>query len=438
VQRFLGLASYYRRFVKDFSSKAKPLQNLLCKDVNFCFDKECKQSFDLCKKELVSSPVLALYNPSAETELHTDACSQGLGGVLFQKQATGKWVVVAYFSQTTNSAETKYHSYELEMLAIVKSVERFHLYLYGLFFTIVTDCNALVYAINKASLNPCIARWILALQNYNFKVVHRPGSKMRHVDALSRAVAYIQMPLERELEFRQATDPKLKQISEELEYEDSEKFNLINGLVYKKCVVELKFAVPEAMVFSVLRVHHDDAGHCGKEKTYQSIVQNYWFPSMRRQIYNYVDNCFKCSMSNDSSNRFEKELSLYSSPSVPMDTIYIDHFGPFQESEQWYKHILVIVDAFTRFTWLRPVKSITFRETIEHLQSIFSEFSNPSTIVSYRGTAFLSREFATFIANSLIKYRQIAVAALWANGLVERINRFLKNLLTKLSNSPSE
>jgi len=89
------------------------------------------------------------------------------------------------------------------MLAIVRSVERFHLYLYGLKFTIITDCNALVYAINKGTLNPRIARWTLALQNYNFKVIHRSGVRMRHVDALSRSVAYVnEMPLERELEFR--------------------------------------------------------------------------------------------------------------------------------------------------------------------------------------------------------------------------------------------
>jgi len=155
------------------------------------------------------------------------------------------------------------------MLAIVRAVQRFHLYLYGLSFTIVTDCISLVYAITKANLNPRIARWTLALQNYDFKVVHRPGDKMRHVDALSRAIAYVhEMPLERELEFRQITDPRLRQISEELEFKDSDKFSLVNGLVYKKCSVDLKFAVPESMVSNVLRAHHDDAGHCGKEKTY--------------------------------------------------------------------------------------------------------------------------------------------------------------------------
>jgi len=175
------------------------------------------------------------------------------------------------------------------------------------------------------------------------------------------------------------------------------------------------------MISSVLRVHHDDAGHCAKEKTYQSIVQNYWFPSMRKRTYDYVDNCFKCIMANDSTNRFEKETSLYPLPTVPMDTIHIDHFGPLQPTEQRFKHVLVIVDAFSRYTWLRPVKSTTSRESIEHLRNIFSEFGNPSTIVSDRGIAFTSREFASFTSELLIKHRQIAVAAPWANGIVERI-----------------
>jgi len=439
VQRFLGLLSYFRKFIKDFSLKARPLHNLLRKNAPFDFDRSCVESFELLKRELITHPVLALYDPTAETELHTDACSQGLGGVLLQKQKTGTWSVIAYFSRSTNSAETRYHSYELEMLAIVRAVERFHLYLYGLNFTIVSDCNALVYAVNKANLNPRIARWTLALQNYSFKIVHRPGTKMRHVDALSRAVAHVsEMPLERELEFRQIADPKLKQISEDLEFKDSEKFSLVNGLVYRKQDVNLKFAVPESMVVSVLRAHHDDSGHVGKEKTYQSISQNYWFPAMRKRVYDYVDNCFKCIMSNDSPNRFEKELHLYPSSTVPMHSIHIDHFDPLQETEQRFRHILVVVDAFTRFTWLRAVKSTTSKESIEHLRNIFSEYGNPSTIVSDRGTVFTSKEFEAFISETLINHRLVAVAAPWANGLVERVNRFLKNLLTKLSSSLTE
>jgi len=87
------------------------------------------------KKELTTYPVLALYNPLTETELHTDACSSGLGGVLMQKQPSGLFAAVAYFSKSTNQAGKNYHSFELEMLAIVRAIERFHLYLYGINFT---------------------------------------------------------------------------------------------------------------------------------------------------------------------------------------------------------------------------------------------------------------------------------------------------------------
>lgn len=128
---------------------------------------------------------------------------------------------VAYFNQTTNSAENKYHSYELEMLAVVCAVERFHLYLYGIKFTIITDCNAIVYAVKKANLNPRIARWTLVLQNYTFDITHRSGTCMSHVDALNRSVAYVnEFSLEREIEYRQLSDPKITEISKELEMRD--------------------------------------------------------------------------------------------------------------------------------------------------------------------------------------------------------------------------
>jgi len=217
--------------VKNYASKAKPLQNLLKKNVPFEFDDECLKAFNLLKDELTSSPVLRLYDPTAETQLHTDACSTGYGAILLQKQRDNSWRPIAFFSSGTNAAETKYHSYELEMLAVVRAIERFHIYLYGLRFTIVTDCNAIVYAVKKANLNPRIARWTLTLQSYTFDIVHRPANRMAHADALSRSVAYVdELPLERQLEFLQLSDPKILEISKQLELEENEKFELIDGL----------------------------------------------------------------------------------------------------------------------------------------------------------------------------------------------------------------
>lgn len=114
-------------------------------------------------------------------------------------------------------------------------MERFHIYLYGLSFTILTDCNALVYALNKAQLNPRIARWTLRLQNYRFKVIHRESKRMTHVDTLSRVVAYHEsLSLEQVLQYRQLQDNRLKDIAEDLEFSDNDKFELIDGLIYKK------------------------------------------------------------------------------------------------------------------------------------------------------------------------------------------------------------
>ncbi|XP_025160298.1 uncharacterized protein LOC112589822 [Harpegnathos saltator] len=235
VQQFLGLTGYFRRFIKDFALKARPLQDLLKKGAVFDFSPHCREAFNILRTELTSFPTLRLYDPAAETEIHTDACIQGLGAILLQRRKDGVWAPIAFYSKTTNQAEAKYHSFELEMLAVVRAVERFHVYVYGKSFTVVTDCNALVYAVNKANLNPRIARWTLALQNYNFKLTHRSGKKMAHVDALSRNAGYVdEMPLERELEFRQLADPQLQAICRRLEFEDDPKFALVDGLLYRK------------------------------------------------------------------------------------------------------------------------------------------------------------------------------------------------------------
>lgn len=134
------------------------------------------------------------------------------------------------------------------MLVVVKSIERFHVYLYGLSFTVVTDCHALVYAVNKAYLNPRIVRWTLCLQNYRFQVSHRASHKMCHVVALSRVSCYVDhMPVEREFELKQLQDPYLKEIAHKLKFENHDKFDLIDDLVFKKGLDKLRFVILESM-----------------------------------------------------------------------------------------------------------------------------------------------------------------------------------------------
>ncbi|KMQ90234.1 retrovirus-like pol polyprotein, partial [Lasius niger] len=439
LQRFLGLTNYFRKFIKNYAKLAKPLQDLLRKTSSFNFDQGCLNAFNSLKDALTSFPVLCLYNPCAETELHTDASSLALAAILLQKQHSGQWAPISYYSQSTNKAEAQYHSYELEMLAVVKSVERFHIYLYGLQFKIVTDCNALVYALNKAHLNPRIARWTLRLQNYRFNIIHREGRRMMHVDALSRVVAYHEpLTLEQELQYRQLQDTRLKGIAEDLEISNDDKFELIEGLVYKKGSDKARFVVPESMVTNIIRAYHDEMAHCGIEKTIKGITSNYWFPSLRKRTQDYIDNCLKCIIYNVSSNMNEGELQITNNPSAPFSILHTDHFGPILDNIEGFKHILLVVDAFSRFTWLFPCKSTTSKESIKHFKFLFHTFGYPEVLISDRGTCFTSLEFTEFIKICGVKHTLVAVAAPWANGIVERINRFLKSSLKKLIEDPTD
>lgn len=305
--------------------------------------------------------------------------------------------------------------------------------MYGLDFTIVTDCNSLVFTLNKINLNHRIARWSLKLQDYSFKVKHRDGKHMVHVDALSRVSAYIEyMPLEKELQYRQLQDPKLKVIAESLSQNEHEKFELFDGLVYRKGTYSPRFVVPEEMINNVIRFYHDDMAHCGYKKTIQGMSAHYWSPPFRKRVKKYINNCLICLFNNDSSNPREGNLQITDSPSFPYEIIHVDHFGPLKASSNGSKYILIIVDAFTRFINLFPVKTTSSKETIKNLSYVFSDRGNPSILISDRGTTFTSLEFSNFINSRNIKHSLIAVAAPWANVLVERINRFLKSSLKKI------
>jgi len=121
-----------------------------------------------------------------------------------------------------------------------------------------------------------------------------------------------------------------------------------------------------------------------------------------------------------------------------MQILHADHFGPLQDTPENFKHILVIVDAFTRFTWLFATKSTSSKEVISHMEKMFNTFGKPIELITDRGTAYTSHEFADFVNSNCLKHRKVAVAAPWANGIVERVNRFIKTSLTKLLHTSSD
>ena len=186
VQQFLGLANYYRRFVKDYATIAKPLHHLTEKDCEFVWTEECQAAFDKLRNSLVTSPILAFPDLSKPFILDTDASDTGIGAVLSQKHNDGTERVIAYASRVLSKPERRYCVTRRELLAVVFFTKHFRPYLFGQKFILRTDHGSLTWLRNFKEPEGQTARWIERLQEYDFTIVHRPGKKHGNADALSR------------------------------------------------------------------------------------------------------------------------------------------------------------------------------------------------------------------------------------------------------------
>ena len=188
LRTYIGLMSYYRRFIKDFSKIAKCLFDLLHLKAPWNWTTECENAFCLLKEKLSTSPVLGYPQvDGGEFILDTDASQYGIGAVLSQIQ-DGQERVIGYASRTLNKAERNYCVTRKELLAVVYFIKYFRHYLLGRHFKLRTDHGSLTWLYKFKDPDGQVMRWIQQLSCYDFKIVHRPGTKHGNADALSRIV----------------------------------------------------------------------------------------------------------------------------------------------------------------------------------------------------------------------------------------------------------
>ena len=185
VQQFLGLANYYRRFIKNFSDIAAPLSHLTKKDVKFQWTSDCQIAMEKLKLALCRAPVLAYPQPGGGYTLDCDASDVGIGAVLSQTQA-GVEKVICYGSKKLDRAQRNYCVTRKELLAVITFVTQYRHYLLGQHFNIRTDHSSLRWLCNFKEPGGQIARWLEVLAEYNFTIIHRDGKKHQNADALSR------------------------------------------------------------------------------------------------------------------------------------------------------------------------------------------------------------------------------------------------------------
>ncbi|GJT62867.1 putative reverse transcriptase domain-containing protein [Tanacetum coccineum] len=181
VRQFLGLAGYYRRFIKDFSKIAKSLTELTQKNKKYIWGEDQESAFQLLKQKLCEAPILALPKGNDDFVVYCDASHQGMGAVLMQREK-----VIAYASRQLKPNEENYTTHDLELGAVVFALKIWRHYLYGTKCTVFTDHKSLQHILNKKELNMRQRRWLELLADYDCEIRYHPGKANVVADALSR------------------------------------------------------------------------------------------------------------------------------------------------------------------------------------------------------------------------------------------------------------
>lgn len=219
---------------------------------------------------------------------------------------------------------------------------------------------------------------------------------MQHVDALSRkdSILLVRDPFLEHIEKTQKHDEKLKAIRKLLEQGEYEDYALENGLVFVKKDNKRKLVVPKGMRNEVIKRAHE-MGHFASRKTIEQIQQNYFFDNMEKHVKSYINNCLTCILASRKQRKAEV-LNPIPKGETLLHTLHIDHVGKLPSTNKNYKHLFVVVDAFTKYTWVFATKSTSTGEVLEKLKILQQHFGSPYRIISDQGTAFTSHEFKEF------------------------------------------
>lgn len=442
LRAFIGLCSYYRRFVDNFSTIIAPMTALLGKKKGreaIAWGEQAESSFTALKTALTQAPVLACPDFTKPFQIHCDASSVGIGSVLIQ-EIDGNEHPVAFHSRLLSKTERNYSTTERELLAVVDSVNHFRPYIDGSHFIIVTDHMCLKWL--KTLNNPSgrLARWAMQLSCFDFEIRHKKG--LLHVvpDVLSRA----------EIKAVQFTggstsgDDWYNKLFNNVQSNPAfhKNYTITNNTLFRfsKPSHELqnqnswKIVIPRELVPECIKENHEvDAVHPGTYKTLQKIKQNYYWKGMHADITSYVADCQKCKAYKHSNNVPHGLMTNPKKLDQPMHTLSIDLIGPLVKSYSGHIYILSVVDVFTKYCWLHPLKTATTRTVTSFIESeILLKEGTPCVIICDNATIFQSKDFKNFCKeNSIPKIFYNAYYSPQSN-TIERYNQTVQTCLAIL------
>ncbi|GFX32834.1 hypothetical protein TNCV_889701 [Trichonephila clavipes] len=386
--------------------------------VEFHWGPEEVEAFNSLKKALTSDPVLGMYDERASTEIHTDASGYGIGAILVQIQNNVE-KVIAYASRTLTKAEKNYSTTERECLAIVWATNKFRPYIFGKHFTVVTDHHSLCWLMSLKDPSGRLARWALRLQEHDFDVKYKTGKKHSDADALSRnpveeetetSDKFLAVTTSMNLAMEQKKDQDLAKLKLLSNSSKNEEFRFIDGILCRKNFdPDGKLwlpVIPKHLRADILRHFHDapTAGHLGFAKTYDRIRKRFYWPGMYRNVVRYVMHCRECQRRKSVPQRPPGRLVPIPPAIAPFHRIGIDLLGRFQTE----------VDEIAKFL----------------LEEIVLRHGAPRVIITDRGAVFRSRLVSSLVDLCNIDHRFTTAYHPQTNGLTERFNKTLADMLS--------
>jgi transposase InsO family protein len=482
LRSFLGLTSYYRRFVKNYAKISYPLYRLLEKNASFDWSVECQTAFAKLKTALTTKPILHTPDFTKTFKLQTDASDRGLGVVLSQN-FDGREYPIAYASRTLSPGELKWDTREKEALAIIWGCEHFRPYLIGKPFMVETDHSSLKWLMNVPKGR--LSRWALRLSEYDFEIRHKAGVTHGNADGVSRVPLphnpaddiydddmphvytlgfqynnHLQLQL---LQHEQERDANTKPIIDYLTsgklpedtrlknklLKPTQPFILDRGILKRKIRIRrgsrlcdrLATYIPASMKDGILQQSHNDplAGHVGFTKTYQKLRELFHWKGMKRDAHQYIKGCLACQSRKPSEPTGHGLLKHLPIPEQPFDIVDIDFLGPFPKTANENTYILIAIDRLTGFPIAAPTKDATAKSAADAVYSaVICEYGVPRVIHSDKGTHFIGNVFKRLCERMNVQQEYTTTKHPQANALPERFNRFLNKCLSIFSDEETQ
>ena len=475
VRSFLGFCQYYRRFIEGYAALVAPLNYLTRRNCPFKWTQECEDAFTNVKNRLITSPILAYprFGPlESPFILDVDASGVGLGAVLSQVQESLERPI-AYASRLLADAELNYASTKAELCALVWAIRKFRCYLLGQKFIVRTDHRSLQHLAGFKEPSAIIMRWLEFLSEFDFDVVYRAGKSHGNADGMSRqgtftplvvgAVAtelpapFVQrrnwtmadwaeaqgkdpdLLLVRKFMASSDPTPELIGVSRDVRsyWRGRQQLLMVEGVICRRWVDPQpgkpgheQIIVPRQMRSSVLTEFHDNGGHTGISRLHAQLLQRFHWYGMRRDVEDWVSSCVSCSQRRKPVGRGQGAPLSVTWSGYPFERIAMDLIPNLPETLSGNRHILVIVDYFTKWVEAYPLQKMDAGTIASVFVSGFvSRFGAPENLHTDQGKNFDSNLFKEVC--SLLGVHKTRTTAYHpaSDGLVERFNQTLEKTL---------